>query len=208
VNHRRGSPSSGPGISQHKRSMKHGACRSDGPNRRRRQGCVCVSSGSTDVPVHDCGDARSGRRQGFRARHRGIGRLIPIIEPGPSGRSVTDPWANAFHVTVDRRGDGALVERRKTDGIATQIACHRCGSLVVLDANRVRLRHMAATLDCDACGLIMRVRHSDAYRDPDVGVAWAFVSYGGGSADRTPRPVHGQGLPDLSWLGLASPVRR
>ena len=124
---------------------------------------------------------------------------------------------------MDGGWDGARVERRKTDGRATQLACHRCGSFVALDPNRVRFRHMAATLDCAGCGLIMRVRHSDAYRDPEVGVAWAFASYGQEAGDRTPAnrprprrwahrrrpppPVHGEGLPDLSWLRLASLVR-
>jgi hypothetical protein len=124
---------------------------------------------------------------------------------------------------VDGGGDGALLERRKTDGGATQLACHRCGSLVELDPKLVRLRHMAATLDCDGCGLIMRVRHSDAYRDPEVGVAWTFASYGQEADNRIPTnrsrtrrwahrrrpppPAHGEGLPDLSWLRLASPVQ-
>ena len=87
------------------------------------------------------------------------------------------------HLIVDS-WEGTRAERRRGRDAATEIACHYCGAMVALDPSRMRLRHPSVELVCPTCALVMRVRRGDAYRDPEIGIAWTFASYGGQPVER------------------------
>jgi hypothetical protein len=72
----------------------------------------------------------------------------------------------------------AFVERRRPGRLkVAYIACRVCGGDIELDPGKIRLVWTHALSQCPDCRAEVRLRRSDAYRDVDTGLPWAFASY-------------------------------
>jgi uncharacterized C2H2 Zn-finger protein len=79
------------------------------------------------------------------------------------------PWRPALVARAERRSAARAAEGPLT--------CRACGERVPVEPDTVRLRWTHALLACPSCATEVRIRRSDAYRDVDPALPWAFAAY-------------------------------